>query len=157
MASPRSALSPTPKPAAGVAEARPPSRARPTTPPPLPCPPRARPPSGPGPSCRSGVCSACLPLSPSMGAGGLWIGARPAPAEWRGRQASGEDRRTDYERRRAIGSTGGAGGLGGAVVRELERDAEVLALEERDDRLQIVAALSHHPHLLLLDCGLALH
>src|SRR5260370_22261169 len=71
----------------------------------------------------------CLLIAPSSAtstaARGLWIGARPARGEWRGRHASGEHHRTYYERRRAIGSTRAATGLGGAVGRELERGAEV--------------------------------
>src|SRR3990167_8432737 len=44
--------------------------------------------------------------------------------------------------------------LRGAVVRELERDPEVLRLRERDDGLEVVTVLARDPHLLLLDRGL---
>src|SRR3990172_5860297 len=42
------------------------------------------------------------------------------------------------------------------VVRELERDAEILLLEEGNHRLQLVAALARHAELVALDLGLDL-
>src|SRR4029453_13213505 len=41
--------------------------------------------------------------------------------------------------------------LDATVVRELERDAEILLAQERDDLLQIVAILAGHAALVLLD------
>ena len=38
-----------------------------------------------------------------------------------------------------------AGRLGAPVVGELELDAEILALEQGDDRLEVIAVLSRHP------------
>ena len=40
------------------------------------------------------------------------------------------------------------------IVRELERDAEVLVLQHRDDLLQIVAVLAGDAYLVFLDRGL---
>jgi len=42
-------------------------------------------------------------------------------------------------------------GSGGPVIGELQRDAEVLGLEEGDDGLEVVAVLAGDAHLLLLD------
>src|SRR5262249_48343981 len=44
-----------------------------------------------------------------------------------------------------------------AVVRELERDTEILFLQHRDDLLEVVAVLAGHAHLILLDRGLHAH
>src|SRR4029453_11490701 len=44
----------------------------------------------------------------------------------------------------------------GTVVRELERDAEILFSQHRHDPLQIVLAFARHAHLVLLDRGLDL-
>src|SRR6266496_2307131 len=44
--------------------------------------------------------------------------------------------------------------LGRPVVRELQRDAEVLRLHEGDDGLKVVAVLAGYAHMLLLDRGL---
>src|SRR5262245_944830 len=49
------------------------------------------------------------------------------------------------------------GGLDAAVIRELERDAEVLVAQHRDDLLQIVAVLAGHADLVLLNRGLHPH
>src|SRR5512145_642143 len=46
--------------------------------------------------------------------------------------------------------------LNAAVVRELERDPEVLVPQHRNDLLQIVAVLPGDPDLILLDRGLHL-
>src|SRR5258705_2092025 len=40
--------------------------------------------------------------------------------------------------------------LGRAVVRELQRDAQILGFHEGDDGLEIVAILARHAHLILL-------
>src|SRR5262245_42453157 len=48
-------------------------------------------------------------------------------------------------------------GLDAAIVRELERDAEVLVTQHRDDLLQVVAVLAGHADLVLLNGRLYLH
>ena len=71
-----------------------------------------------------------------------------------------------YGWRRTGGSAGASGtskfeavtrrrdGLCRAVVRELQRDPQLLALDQGDDRLQVVPVLAGHAHLVLLDRGL---
>src|SRR5207245_5710801 len=62
---------------------------------------------------------------------------------------------TGKESGTTVGQTLGAPTVSdAAIIRELERDAEVLVLQHRDDLLQIVAVLAGDTHLVFLDRGL---
>src|SRR5436190_20599535 len=83
-------------------------------------------------------------------------GARSSATEKVTPESDASEAATTQPPRQPSIPTSSNGGLRTAVVRELERDAEVLFLDQRDDLLQIVAVLAGHAHLVLLDGGLDL-
>src|SRR5215471_7918894 len=97
-------------------------------------------------SASSGAVASGNPASvsmPSMSSESTWFFGQPSVVRWTFMPE-------------AVYRTSGVG-LDAAVIRELERDAEVLVAQHRDDLLQIVAVLAGHADLVLLNGGLHPH
>src|ERR1700730_5780079 len=78
-------------------------------------------------------------------------GGRSADSWLTDAQGNSEAEAGPYEREGGIGFSGE---LVRAIIRELERDAQILRFDERDDSLEIISVLARDAHLLFLDGGL---